>query len=69
MNGLNPMYDTVTRHQHEQDMRRASEFRLIRDARRRNGSIGLFAKIASRFTGSNEATVECAHERTARTVN
>jgi hypothetical protein len=69
MNGLNPMYDIVTNHQHEQDMRRAAEFRLIRDGRRRSGSMSLFAKFIGRMSGSDEAIVERVPEQNARAAS
>jgi hypothetical protein len=69
MNGVNPMYDTVTRVQHQEDIRRAAKFRLIKDARRRTGSIGFVSKILGRFTGSDEAVVDCAPECNPRTAS
>ena len=66
---LNPMYETVTRSQHEEDMRRAQEYTLVRDARRRNGTMNLFQRITGRLAWNNhERSLECACDQQPSTV-
>lgn len=68
MNGLNPMYDTVTRAQHQEDIRRAANFRAAREARQRSGAMGFMWKLYGRLSISNETGNESAVECNPRTT-
>ena len=68
MNGLNPMYDTVTRHQHREDIRRAAEFRAVREARTRTGATGFIWKLYGRLAINNETGNERAVEYNPRSM-
>jgi hypothetical protein len=63
MNGLNPMYVGVTTAQHQEDLRRASEYRQVRDARQRTGERNVIVRFFNRLTETrsvaHDRTVEC----------
>ena len=63
---VNPMYELVARHQHEPDMPRADEFRMLQEARQRSGAKGFLAKFFDRLTKHNKAVVERVPETKPR---
>ncbi len=66
MIGLDPMYQVVTRAQHEEDVRRAETFRMVREARVSNPSLGLIWRVFSRLAVSEREPREIAREQAAR---
>lgn len=68
MNGLIPMYQMVTQAQHEERMRQAAEFRLVREARQHRPSLGLIWKLFSRLALSDGTTAEPAGASTPQTA-
>lgn len=68
MYGVNPMYDTVTRVQHREDIRRAAEFRAVREARTRTGAAGFLWKLYGRLAINNETGNERSVEYNPRST-
>ena len=68
MNGVNTNYSIVTQMQHAEDIRRAAEFRTIRDARLRTGAQGIVHRIFSRIHAGDERASEMACEQTPQTI-
>ena len=55
---VNPMYDVVTRRLHEEDMRRAEEFRMVQEARERTVTSGVLARFFDRLIRHDKVVVE-----------
>ncbi len=66
---MNTSYTIVTTAQHQEDIRRAAEFRMVRDAGSRTGARGFAARIYSRFVNGTEAAAECACERKPQAIS
>ena len=60
--GMNPVHETITRVQHEQDMRRANEFQMVHEARKRAGSPGFILRIFGRLSIGNDVKAERVSE-------
>jgi len=68
MNSFDSSYLVVTRVQHEEDMRRAAESRLVREARTRDASLGLIWKFFSRLALTDEPSREVVVEPNPQSV-
>ena len=64
MYGLDSNYLVVTRVQHEQDVRRAAEFRMVREHNAGKRSVGLIWKLFSLLAVSESEVRETPAERT-----
>ena len=62
MFGQNSTYEIVARAQHEEDMRRAAEHRLVREAKTQGKSLGLIWKLFGLLAVSDEKSFEAASE-------
>jgi hypothetical protein len=56
--GQNSAFELLARAQHEEDIRRAAEHRLVREANAQGKSLGLIWRIFSRLALSDEAAAE-----------
>jgi hypothetical protein len=63
---MNASIELVARARHEEDLRRASEYRLVRESRSREASLGLVWKLFSRLALSDEPGSEPRKEQTPR---
>lgn len=68
MIGLDPMYQVVTRARHEEDVRRAEEARLVREAKQGDRSLGLIWKLFSQLAVSEREVREAGREQPAANV-
>jgi len=68
MNSFDSTYLVVTRVQHEEDMRRAAESRLVREARSRDVSLGLIWKFFGRLALTDEPSREVVVEPNPQTA-
>lgn len=69
MNGLSFSNHDVAQLRHQEDMRRAAQHRLVREAHERRPAIGLIWKLFSRLALSEKTNPEMVGERTPRTAS
>ena len=68
MNGLNYPFQNVALERHDENLRRAAEYRLVREAQARGSSPGLIWRLFSRLALSEKTSQEVEGERTPRTA-
>jgi hypothetical protein len=67
--GQNSTFELVARVQHQDDIRRAAEHRLVREAQPQGKSLGLIWRLFSRLALSDEQSREAAAEPTTQSAS
>jgi hypothetical protein len=66
--GQNSTFEIVARAQHEEDMRRAAEYRLVREAQPQRKPLGLIWKLFGLLAVTDEKSFEAISEPSAQTA-